>query len=237
MNQLTATYKSLNFPLCLCMFMTVILAMAHLAQAGEVQVEGGKDTPINFNLPAQPLALALTAFSELTGYSILVSSNLTAGREAAAVQGLLDPRTALQRLVAESGLLVHYVMPKAFTLFPAPEEVRGSDSKELGQGLVAGDLNVFYALLQASITRLLCLAQPQEFGRYRLGLQLWFAENGKVRDIRLLESSGVEVQDQLVLRSLHSLVQPPPPGLPQPLTILLTPRPDPAADCRAYRNR
>lgn len=219
------------------MFMTVILVMAHLAEASEVQVEGVEETPINFNLPAQPLALALTAFAELTGYSILVSSNLTAGREAAAVQGLLDPRTALQRLVAESGLLVRYVGAKAFTLFLAPEEARESDSNGLARSLAASDLNVFYALLQASITRLLCLAQPQEFGRYRLGLQLWFAENGKVRDIRLLESSGVEAQDKVVLRSLHSLVQPPPPGLPQPLTILLTPRPDPGADCRAHRNR
>ena len=74
------------------------------------------------------------------------------------------------------------------------------------------------AILQRSLTRALCRLHPDAFGRYRLAFQLWLDERGKVR---------------AVLQRLRSLMMDgaPPVGLPQPLTILLTPRPDPGADC------
>jgi hypothetical protein len=57
-----------------------------------------------------------------------------------------------------------------------------------------------------------------------------------VRDVHVLEGSGVAQRDRAVLQRLRSLLMDgaPPEGLPQPLTILLTPRPDPGADCAPY---
>ena len=82
----------------------------------------------------------------------------------------------------------------------------------------APPLQAYAAILQRSLTRALCRLHPDAFGRYRLAFQLWLDERGKVR---------------AVLQRLRSLMMDgaPPVGLPQPLTILLTPRPDPGADC------
>jgi len=215
----------------------ILLAAAQLAQAAPA---GGDDgLPIHFDLRAQALEGALAAFSELTGYSVLVSSSLTSGRQAAAVQGDLDPRDALQRLLADSGLVIRYVGARAFTLVPASANVTahdGSTPQHAADAAEALERGRAAAELQGSITRLLCLAQPETFGRYRIGFQLWFGENGKVRDVRLLESSGVTARDAAVLGALRGLaIEALPSDLPQPVTILLTPRPNSAGDCLPYR--
>ncbi|MBH1984684.1 MAG: STN domain-containing protein, partial [Burkholderiales bacterium] len=62
--------------------------------------DAGTQAIVRFDLPAQPLDAALVAFGEVTGYSVLVSSQLAAGRVAAPVRGDYTPAEALQRLLA-----------------------------------------------------------------------------------------------------------------------------------------
>lgn len=228
---------SVNYEVLL-FFGGVLMAMAAMGAAARAEVNqssAADNVPIRFDLRIQPLEGALAIFAELTGYSVLVSSALTAGRQAAAVEGLFGPRDALLRLVAGTGLQIRYVGAKAFTLVPASSAAH-QGTPAPGDDRVAPDRSSYAADLQSSITRLLCTVQPEAFGRYRLGVQLWFAENGKLRDARLLESSGVKARDAVVLSALRGLeVAALPPDLPQPVTILLTPRPDPAGDCRPYR--
>ncbi|MEG2963519.1 MAG: energy transducer TonB, partial [Janthinobacterium sp.] len=109
---------------------------------------------------------------------------------------------------------------------PVPAEVTSATAPLQG----------YAAILQRSLTRALCRLHPDAFGRYRLAFQLWLDERGKVRDVHVLVPSGVEQRDRAVLQRLRSLLMDgvPPAGLPQPLTILLTPRPDPGADCAPY---
>lgn len=217
-----------------------LMTMAPFAESNDEKTLGAGNSPIYFDLRVQPLEDALAAFSELTGYSVLVSSSLTTGRQSAAVHGDFYPRDALQRLLADSGLLIRYVGTRAFTLLPTQTGaatrdggVTGRRTNDAMEGLDRGN---FAAGLQFSITRLLCTAQPDVFGRYRVGVQLWFGENGKVRDVRLLDSSGVKARDVAVLSALRGLaVESLPPHLPQPVTILLTPRQDPASDCLPFR--
>lgn len=227
-------YRTFRWRLLLVVTLLTVAQLAQPAPAG-----GDDGLPIQFDLRAQALESALAAFSELTGYSVLVSSSLTSGRQAAAVYGDFGPRDALRRLVAGSGLVVRYVGARAFTLAPelavAPLDEGDSSHrqddirKDTDRGHVA-------AQLQWSITHLLCLVQPETFGRYRIGFQLWFGENGKVRDVRLLESSGVRSRDAAVLGALRGLaIDALPSDLPQPVTILLTPRPNLARDCPLYR--
>ena len=148
------------------------------------------------------------------------------------MHGEFAPRDALQRLLAGSGLAARYSGSKAFTLALAAEpEPEPAPDDRPGPGLDA-----YAAVLQTSLTRALCRLQPDAFGRYRVAFQLWLDDAGRVRQARLLESSGVAGRDGAVLRRLRALAMdaPPPPGLAQPLTILLAPRPDPAADCRRF---
>lgn len=200
---------------------------------------------MRFDLPAQPLEISLSVFGRITGHSVLVASSLTAGREAAAVHGDFTPREALQRMLAGTGLAARYTGTDAFTLVPVPaapsaESRSGGHDAPKNEGAAAEAVRAqagFAAELQASVTRVLCIAQPDAFGRYRLGIQLWIDPAGQVGEARVLEGSGLPQRDATVLASLRALAldAPPPPGMAQPVTILLTPRADPARDCRPYR--
>ncbi|RQO53292.1 secretin and TonB N terminus short domain protein [Variovorax sp. KBW07] len=201
--------------------------------------------PLHFDLPAQPLARSLAVFGRLTGHSVLVTSRLTEGREASPVQGEFAPRDALQRMLTGTGLAARYTGANAFTLVPLQAPTGSSQEQEQQQAhepasaALAGSgpaLRAYATVLQGAITRVLCIAQPDAFGRYRLAVQLWIDSAGSVSDAHVLEGSGVPARDATVLASLRALGldTPPPPALAQPITLLLTPRPDPARDCRPY---
>ena len=227
----TATGNALALSACLLMTLMTFVRPAASASGNDA----GTQATVRFDLPAQPLDAALVAFGEVTGYSVLVSSQLAAGRMAAPVRGDYTPAEALQRLLAGTQLGARFSGSNAFTLLAlagaAPALAAPGEPVAATPGLQA-----YAAVLQRSLTRALCRLHPDAFGRYRLAFQLWLDERGKVRAVHVLEPSGVAQRDRAVLQRLRSLLidGAPPAGLPQPLTILLTPRPDPDADCAPY---
>lgn len=230
-------------PWSVCLLLTLVTLMT-FARPAPASRGAGADAPaasatLRFDFPAQPLDAALVAFGELTGYSVLVSSALAAGRMAAPVSGDYTPAEALQRLLAGTQLAVRFSGSNAFSLQPLPPGQAASlpapvDGTEAPA--VASPLQAYAGILQHSLTRALCRLHPDAFGRYRLAFQLWLDERGKVREVHVLETSGVAQRDRAVLQRLRNLLMDaaPPAGLPQPLTILLTPRPDPDADCAPF---
>ncbi|WP_436579320.1 secretin and TonB N-terminal domain-containing protein [Janthinobacterium sp. MDB2-8] len=199
-------------------------------------VDAAAHTTLRFDLPAQPLDAALVAFGEVTGYSVLVSSQLAAGRVASPVRGDYTPAEALQRLLAGTQLGARFSGSNAFTLLALAEAPVAPAPMRAEAAPAAPPMQGYAAILQRSLTRALCRLHPDAFGRYRLAFQLWVDERGKVSAVHVLEPSGVAQRDRAVLQRLRSLLMDgaPPVGLPQPLTILLTPRPDPDADCAPY---
>jgi TonB family protein len=152
------------------------------------------------------------------------------------VRGDYTPAEALQRLLAGTQLGARFSGSNAFTLLALADAPMAPASATIEAGTAAPALQGYAAVLQRSLTRALCRLHPDAFGRYRLAFQLWLDERGKVRAVHVLEPSGVAQRDRAVLQRLRSLLMDgaPPAGLPQPLTILLTPRPDPDADCAPY---
>lgn len=226
----TATGNALALSACLLMTLMTFVRPAASASANDA----GTQATVRFDLPAQPLDAALVAFGEVTGYSVLVSSQLAAGRVAAPVRGDYTPAEALQRLLAGTQLGARFSGSNAFTLLALADAPVAPASAEAAPA--TPPLQGYAAILQRSLTRALCRLHSDAFGRYRLAFQLWLDERGKVRAVHVLEASGVEQRDRAVLQRLRSLLMDgaPPAGLPQPLTILLTPRPDPGADCAPY---
>ncbi|MBX9800089.1 MAG: TonB C-terminal domain-containing protein [Burkholderiaceae bacterium] len=220
-----------DFVLSMCLIVT-LMAMTHQAIAHAL---------IRFDLPAQPLDTALVTFGGLTGYSVLVASNLAAGRQAAAVVGDFEPREALQKLLVDTGLVARYSGSNAFTLALAngASDASEPDADAASGKRIALAKSSYALVLQASLTRILCRAQPDAFGRYRAVFQLWINDDGAIRDVRLLESTGLTERDAVVQRALRqgAMDAAPPARLAQPISILLTPRPDPAADCQPYLSR
>lgn len=183
-----------------------------------------------FDLEMQPLESALSVFSTLTGYSILVDGRLVSGRFANAVHGVYEPESALAQLLEGTDLVVRYSGEKAFTLMQIRDEQDAVPQPSQSSPRITA---AYGKKLQTVLTRLLCDAQPDAFGRYRVVFQLWIDNEGIVQQAHLAESTGVLSRDQRLLQLLHKLdVGPSPKEIAQPVTILLTPRHNPDKDCR-----
>ncbi len=76
------------------------------AYAQSASRQAATSQPVNFSIPAQPLSSAINAFIRATGWQISYSSQLARGKTSVAVVGAMPPSTALQRLVAGTGLSV-----------------------------------------------------------------------------------------------------------------------------------
>lgn len=209
----------------------ILLMLTALPQAGAVARSG----TMRFDLPAQSLEKSLAAFGRLTGHSVLVTSDLIADRQAAEVHDDLPPREALQRMLAGTQLEARYTSATAFTLVSVRQRLDTEAPVRNDKPVVARrSVDTDYAaVIQNSITRVMCEAQPETFGRFRIGIQLWVAASGRVSEARVLEASGIPERDAEVLEQMRNMTldAPPPASMPQPVTILLTPRPDPMFDC------
>ena len=61
-------------------------------------------TPVNLNLPAQPLSTSLTQLGQASGLRMSFDTQSVAGKQAPALKGNLEPAQALNQLLAGSGL-------------------------------------------------------------------------------------------------------------------------------------
>jgi iron complex outermembrane receptor protein len=74
----------------------------------------------SFDIPAQPLANALTSFGQQSGLQVSTQAPLVEGRNAPAVKGSMPALQALSRLLAGSGLTFR-ITGSTVTLEPAPQ--------------------------------------------------------------------------------------------------------------------
>ncbi|WP_241114229.1 secretin and TonB N-terminal domain-containing protein [Achromobacter insuavis] len=206
--------------------------LAVLPPAALAQQRTADTALIPFDIAAQPLDAALAAYTQATGMAVLVTSRLTAGRQASAVRGRLAPREALRLLLTGTGLQARYTSASAFTLV---ESAASAPTPRAPATVPSAAAVTRYAgVLQNTVTRALCQWTGAQFGRYRASLQLWIGRNGVVRQARVLSGTGDARRDEALAGVLSGLIMdtPPPADLPQPVTIVLAPRPDPRADCR-----
>ena len=172
-----------------CLLMTLMTLMTFVRPAaGADDADATVHATLRFDLPAQPLDTALVAFGEATGYSVLVSSQLAAGRVAASVRGDYTPAEALQRLLAGTQLGARFSGSKAFTLLALADAPVAPAPVPAEAVPAAPPLQGYAAILQRSLTRALCRLHPDAFGRYRLAFQLWLDERGRVRAVHVLRT-------------------------------------------------
>jgi hypothetical protein len=190
---------------------------------------------IDFDIPAQPLTAGLAAYTDVVGAAALVDRELVVGRRSAAVKGSLTPPEALRILLAGTGLAIHYAASNAFTLAPASPSTMPQMTERSLQAMYNADIRAYFADVQSTLETVLCRREETHPGRYRVGLQFWVGPSGAVRASHLLGSTGDEQRDAM----LSALAQaanfaPPPANLPQPITVVLLPRP-PREDVACHR--
>ncbi|ALM84378.1 TonB-dependent receptor [Bordetella sp. N] len=95
----------------------LLLCVPAFVQAQEIQL----------NLPAQPLATAITELGERAGLTIVVDMALVNGRDAPPLSGPYSPRSALGALLKGTGLRGEFD-GSVVTIRPAPAEVKDNSS-------------------------------------------------------------------------------------------------------------
>lgn len=213
----------------LALFGGLLVGGVTAAQAETPSRSIKRDEPIDLNIPAQPLADALYAYTAVTGVEALAAGALLANRRSAEVHGTLTADEALQTLLAGTGLIARVVDSGSFTLVPMQISVEQSVDE------VPSDIPRYTAYsikVQNAVKRAICRQTDTRPGYYRTAIQIWIAPSGAVARAVLVGTTGDVARDKALsglFRTL-SIGTPPPAGLPQPATLLILPRAQ-VADC------
>ena len=97
--------------------MAAFLSIAGPAPAEtSAPAKAASEARIAFDIPAQPLQSAVTAFGLQAGYQIAVDQATLSGREGNAVRGRYTPAAALGRLLADTGVTYELIDNNSVTL-------------------------------------------------------------------------------------------------------------------------
>lgn len=97
------------------MWIGVLMASA-IGTAAVHQHASAQEAQVSFNISAQPLAGALSAFAQQSGKQLLFSEDTVRARQGQAVSGSMTPREALDRILAGTGIQVLATEGGAYTL-------------------------------------------------------------------------------------------------------------------------
>lgn len=84
-------------------------ALAQVSPHADVAQAVGATGQRAFDVPAQPLASALTAFGQQSGLQVTFDPAVASGRRSPGVTGTLAPEEALRRVLAGTGLIYRFV--------------------------------------------------------------------------------------------------------------------------------
>jgi TonB family protein len=190
--------------------------------ADVTSLPGSAEQALDFDIPSQPLASALQRYALISGRPALFSSAMVAGRSSNTVHGSHTPEAALNLLLEGSGLV-------------AQKGREGPDYafvlKAIGPQADAGHpetdgLDIDYGgWVQARVWDALCANARTAPGGYRVLLRFEVDASGRIQRARLLTSTGNARRDAAVLDTLQHVQvdRSPPPGMAQPLTMILLP--------------
>lgn len=98
---------------------------ARISAAQPTENQIAQAQTVEFDIPAQPLTTALTAFGDQADMQVAVDTAILDGLNAEAVNGNMLPEEALARLLAGSGITWRYADPKTFLLMAKTEQESG----------------------------------------------------------------------------------------------------------------
>ncbi|KWT65291.1 Iron siderophore receptor protein [Hyphomicrobium sulfonivorans] len=118
----------------MAMLSVSLLALAPALQAQ--QLSASQSNTVSFNIPAQPLTSALSAFARQSGVKLAYPASLTAGKSAPALSGQYTPDAALSQLLSGSGLSFSFTAANVATI---SDPNSGADAGAAVDGAIALD--------------------------------------------------------------------------------------------------
>jgi hypothetical protein len=193
--------------------------VAHAAIAGDLegspQGTGHAGAPVRFDIDEQPMAQALRLFAQQSGVALLADDRVVAPHESRALHARVRPDEALRQLLQGSGLQARFTaMNAAFVVASPSADARAAAPG--GAGVESGR-SIGEVVLDA-----LCAEPTTRPGRYRLAMQLWADDEGRVTDAVALAPSDDAVRDGHVLARIRG-TRLPAGQHDRPVTLLLVP--------------
>ena len=179
--------------------------------------------PLDFDIPAQPLAAALRRYATHSNRPTLFRGEMVVGRTSSPVHGRYSPDAALRLLLEGTGLIVENVHGGPADALILKEAGVATNPGRTGTEGVDTD---YGAWVQARVWQALCADPRTAPGRYRSLLRFQVDADGHVQHPRLLTTTGDPDRDSAVLATLKRVRvdRSPPPDLVQPLTMIVLPR-------------
>lgn len=187
----------------------------------------------DFDIAAQPLAVALHRFGEISGQPALFDASMLDGRMSSAVRGRLSAEQALGQLLERTGLRAERLRSEFGETYvlKAEADTGSANAMDMLQRL---QKSAYAGQIQQGVLRALCADARTAPGSYHSLFRFQLDTEGQLVSPRLLDSSGDAQRDALLLHALRGLrlgSAPPAEVVQQPLTMSLTPDAPGAAAC------
>lgn len=220
----------------------LMIGLCAVAPIGEAQ---NNPTPearaIAFNIPSEPLANAIQAFSQASGIEVFYESRIAIGRTSPALQGSLTPADALQALLVGTGFVVRYNKWNAISLsVPADESdlppphplAKASLSLDTlhvlatAESASQSELQEFSEVVQSEVETVLRKNAKINSGNYRVRVKLWVDPSRTIRRAEVVQTTGDAERDVAIAQALQGFVisRAPPPNAPQPIRVIVSVR-------------
>jgi hypothetical protein len=182
---------------------------------------------VEFDIPEQPLAVALERFMSQSNVTIVVDGAIIGASRSNPVRGAFSPDGALQSLLEGTGLDSRHIGPGAYTLVPMQQSV------ELRSRLPR--FADYAAAVQRAVIATLCRRDDTVPDRYRAVIRLWLFPEGKAKRAELAISTGSPSRDTAITDLLQQVDvgMPVPARLPQPIKLAILPRASGGTACVA----
>lgn len=205
---------------------------AEIASALQSSING-RSMPQTYNIQAGSLPTALDDFSAASGVQVLYDGTLASGRVSSPVRGQMNADTALGELLQGTGLAAVFTRDGNVIIVLSPDAVKvlytpppATSARELGAihvdvPKIALTGGVYATLVQYELQRVLRSKPDLLVGRYQAQVRIWVDASGVVQRSQLVASNAnTRCQEGLIELLKHmSVGQPPPPDLPQPVSI------------------
>jgi hypothetical protein len=183
-----------------------------------------RDAVAQFDIPAQPLAQALDAYSAITGKEIFYDGAVGPGWRSVDVKGAFTPDDALNLLVSRTEFAVLPSGPGAYALIHAPD--KSARAAAAARMTSDGQYARYFAIIQANVRAALCRTAETQPGAERLLFKFWIGPAGVIQRSELTEASRSQARNTALVETLKSLTfdEPPPADMPQPITMVVFPQ-------------
>ena len=207
----------LGLVLALLLTPAVVSAQSQLRRSAQTKV------PIPFDIPSQPLASALKTYGEIAAIDLFYDSTVVAGVRSAPVRGTLEPSAALRLMLEGTGLTATSLAPGTVTIIP---DARASNHPDLAEtDAKLAPFLPYLGQVQEGIRYALCREPAVRTDPAELLVRLWIAPSGAVSAVALFSQAGTPFSRPAYVAALTRLtLEPPPPDMPQPVTVMLLPR-------------